>query len=46
VASFNSAIEGNYCIVVTNTLTNCMSDPSCCSFETLQQPIIIGISPP
>ena len=46
VVNFNSAISGNYCVIVTNTVTNCVSDQSCCSFETLQQPIIIGVSPP
>ena len=46
VSTFNSGIGGNYCVTVTNTVNNCVSDPFCCSFVTNQPPSINAISPP
>jgi len=46
VSSFNAGLGGDYCVTVTNTITNCVSDPTCCSFSVSQPPMINAISPP
>ena len=44
--TFSSGIGGTYSVVITDPVTNCVSDPINCTFAVTQNPSVIFLSPP
>ena len=45
-STFDSGIAGTYSVVIIDPVTFCQSDPIECTFELIQNPSIIFLSPP